>query len=55
MALDVHVVQLHLYLKRLISRIRNLNILVEIDKLFIANEAVSPSTIGNDVFPLFQN
>jgi len=50
MALDVHVAQLHLYLKRLIARIRNLNILVEMDKLFLASEAVSPSTIGKHDF-----
>jgi len=46
MALDVHVVQLHLYLKRLITRIRDSDILVEIDKLLTASEAVSAANIG---------
>ena len=55
MALDVHVVQVHLYLKALIARIRTLNILVEIDKLFAASQAVSPSTIGKSAFSSHSN
>jgi len=46
MALGVNVVQLNLYLKRLIDRVSKTHILVEIDALFRASEEVEPSHIG---------
>jgi hypothetical protein len=50
MALDAHVVQLHQYLKRLIKRIKQINILVEIDKLLKASQAVASSSVGQTTF-----
>jgi hypothetical protein len=50
MALDLHVVQLNLYLKRLIQRIVKNNILVEIDILLKESHAVAASTVGNPRF-----
>lgn len=46
MALNVNVVQLHLYLKQLIHRVSKINILVEIDGLLKASQEVVPSTVG---------
>ena len=50
MALDVHVVQIHQYLKALCARIRKINILVEIDKLLRASESVKASSVGKITF-----
>ena len=50
MALDAHVVQLHQYLKRLIKRIKQINILVEIDKLLKTSQAVASSSVGQTTF-----
>jgi hypothetical protein len=50
MAIDVNVVQLELYLKRLISRIAKNNILVELDVLLNASQAVAPSRVGTPSF-----
>ena len=46
MALDVNVVQLNQYLKRVVERIERIHILVEIDKLLKICEDVEPSRIG---------
>ena len=46
MALDVNVVQLNQYLKRVVERIERTHILVEIDKLLKICEDVEPSRIG---------
>ena len=50
MALDVNVVQLNQYLKRVIERIERIHVLVEIDKLLKICEDVEPSRIGKVSF-----
>ena len=50
MALDVNVVQLNQYLKRVIERIERIHVLVEIDKLLKISEDVEPSRIGKVSF-----
>ena len=50
MALDVNVVQLNQYLKRVVERIERIHILVEIDKLLKICEDVEPSRIGTFSF-----
>ena len=50
MALDVNVVQLNQYLKRVVERIERIHVLVEIDKLLKISEAVEPSRIGKISF-----
>ena len=50
MALDVNVVQLNQYLKRVVERIERIHILVEIDKLLKICEDVEPSRIGNTLW-----
>jgi hypothetical protein len=53
MVLDVNVAQLQAYFKALIEKIRNIHILVEIDKLLQASEEVFPSSAGKLQFGRF--
>jgi hypothetical protein len=53
MANDVHVAHLQAYLKALIKKIRNKNILVNLPELFQASEEVFPSVTGFSLIHVF--
>ena len=50
MVLELHFVQLNLYLKRLVNRIKQINILVEIDELLKTSQSIASSSVGPGSF-----